>query len=231
MASGFAGGCRAGSRSWIRRHSRRSRDATPRGSKPCTRASAFSTTPSGSSRFSRDLLERRPQIAVLVDVADDLLGRRCARRPSTTVSRSCSSRWSASEVVVPTKFSNRVSSCSSCWTRVRSSGGPKMTSEMSNGRSGAGSPTSGGGPSGVASARGLASASRRPRPARLGAGRLVGRGLLEERVLLELLLEELLQLHRGELQEVDRLLQHRRHDEPLRLAEGEAGFHGHRRDP
>ena len=73
---------------------------------------------------------------------------------STTVRRSCSSRWSASEVGVPTKFSYRVSSCSSCWTRLRSSGGPKITSEMSNGRSGAASPASDVAISGAASARG-----------------------------------------------------------------------------
>ena len=146
---------------------------------------------------------------------------------STTVRRSCSSRWSASEVGVPTKFSYRVSSCSSCWTRVRSSGGPKMTSEMSNGQVGGrfarlgrrhlgrrlGARTLG---------RGLSLAVA------LGAGRVVRRSLLEEGVLLQLLLQELLELHRGELQEVDRLLEHRRHDEPLGLAEAETGFHGHR---
>ena len=65
----------------------------------------------------------------------------------------------------------------------------------------------------------------------LGRRRLVRARLLEHRVLDQLLLDELLELHRGELEELDRLLQHRRHDETLRLAERESGFDGHVRPP
>ena len=41
--------------------------------------------------------------------------------------------------------------------------------------------------------------------------------LLEERILLELLAHDLLELEGGELQELDRLLEQRRHDDPLGL--------------
>jgi hypothetical protein len=55
-----------------------------------------------------------------------------------------------------------------------------------------------------------------PRP----RGRLrLGSHLLEERVLEQLLLHDLLQLEGGELQELDRLLEQRCHDDPLALSE------------
>ena len=53
------------------------------------------------------------------------------------------------------------------------------------------------------------------------------RQLLEERILEQLLLDNLLQLEGRELEELDRLLQQRSHDDPLTLAEREARFHGH----
>ena len=66
----------------------------------------------------------------------------------------------------------------------------------------------------------------RRRRGRLG-GPVRGRGgrplgavdgkLLEERVFLELLPDDLLELERGELQELDGLLEQRRHDDPLCL--------------
>ena len=57
---------------------------------------------------------------------------------------------------------------------------------------------------------------------------VLGRRLLEQRVLEELLLDDLLELERGELQELDRLLEQRGHDDPLALLQGEARLHGHR---
>ncbi len=45
---------------------------------------------------------------------------------------------------------------------------------------------------------------------------------LEERILLELLAHDLLELEGGELQQLDRLLQERRHHHPLSLSKGEA---------
>src|SRR5947208_1279526 len=59
---------------------------------------------------------------------------------------------------------------------------------------------------------------------RLGA---VHRHLFQQRVLEEFLLHDLLELERGELQELDGLLEQRGHDDPLALPEREARFHGH----
>ena len=71
---------------------------------------------------------------------------------------------------------------------------------------------------------------RRRRRLRLGAlrpGRLLQR-LLEDRVLDQLLLDLLHQLELGHLQELDRLLQRRRHDEPLAHPDAEFLLEGHR---
>ncbi len=57
----------------------------------------------------------------------------------------------------------------------------------------------------------------------------VRRHLFQQRVLEELFLHDVLKLERGELEELDRLLEQRGHDEPLALPEGEARFDGHRR--
>ena len=53
----------------------------------------------------------------------------------------------------------------------------------------------------------------------LGGGLGFGRHLLEERVLEQLFLYDLLQLERRELQELNRLLEQRGHDDPLALPE------------
>ena len=53
----------------------------------------------------------------------------------------------------------------------------------------------------------------------LGAAGGLGGHLLQERILEQLLLHDLLQLERGELQELDGLLEQRRHDDPLALPE------------
>jgi hypothetical protein len=54
---------------------------------------------------------------------------------------------------------------------------------------------------------------------RVGGRRLgsIGRDLLEQRILEQLLLDDFLELERGELQELDGLLQERCHDDPLAL--------------
>ena len=48
--------------------------------------------------------------------------------------------------------------------------------------------------------------------------------LLQERILLELLPDHLLQLERRQLQELDGLLEERCHDDPLRLTESRASW-------
>ena len=53
----------------------------------------------------------------------------------------------------------------------------------------------------------------------LGGGFGLGGHLFQERILEQLLLHDLLQLERGELQELDGLLQQRGHDDPLALSE------------
>ena len=76
----------------------------------------------------------------------------------------------------------------------------------------------------------LAGRCRRHVGRRVLAFRLLGRlGLhfLEERILEELLLHDFLQLEGGQLQQLDGLLQQRRHDDSLALSEGEARFHCH----
>ena len=72
----------------------------------------------------------------------------------------------------------------------------------------------------------------RGRGGRLGLPRsrrplAVDRDFLEQRVLQELLLHDLLQLEGGELQELDGLLEERRHDDPLGHPLGEARLHRH----
>jgi len=64
----------------------------------------------------------------------------------------------------------------------------------------------------------------RRRRRRVRADGRVGRGLrrvrgdfLQQRVLEQLLVDDLLELERGELQQLDRLLQQRGHDDPLAL--------------
>ncbi len=59
----------------------------------------------------------------------------------------------------------------------------------------------------------------------------VGFGALEQRVALQLLLDEGGDLLVGELQQLDRLPQLRRHDQRLALAELETRADGHRRRP
>jgi len=52
---------------------------------------------------------------------------------------------------------------------------------------------------------------------RVGGLRRVRRDLFEQRILEQLLLDDVLELERGELQQLDRLLQERRHDDALAL--------------
>jgi hypothetical protein len=63
----------------------------------------------------------------------------------------------------------------------------------------------------------------------IGGVRRLRLHLFEQRVFAQLLLDDFLQLERAELQQLDRLLQQRGHDDPLALSKGESGFHCHRR--
>ena len=139
---------------------------------------------------------------------------------SSVARRSCSLRWSASDVTsLPPRFSNGRSSRVSVETGVRSSAWSKITELRSKGRSSARSPSTVVVSADTGSAgAGVGGGSADP-SAEVGAGPSapVDGKLLEQRVFLELLPDDLLELERGELQELDGLLEQRRHDDPLCL--------------
>ena len=134
------------------------------------------------------------------------------------------------------RFSNGRSSRSSVDTGVRSSGSSKTAWVRSKGSSSARSPSTelvsldtgstGAGAASISGAPGSVGGLR----LRVHVLRLLGQ-LLQERVLLELLAHDLLELERGELQQLDRLLEERGHHDPLGLAKGQAhGSGGSGRD-
>ena len=116
-------------------------------------------------------------------------------------------------------FSKGRSSRSSWETSERSSWSSNITAVRSKGRSSVCRSLVGGASTGAGSSGVVAGASGVVDAERLGGGLGLGGHLFEERILEQLLLHDLLQLEGRELQELDRLLEQRGHDDPLALPE------------
>ena len=143
---------------------------------------------------------------------------------SAPLRRSCSMRCSVREVSLRPRFSNGSSSRSSIDTGVRSSPwSSKIAEERSKGRSSARSPSTDdvsldgcSGASGAARLRGGEASVVLVEAAVASAVSWVSTGISSRRGFSsQLLAHHLLQLEGGELEELDRLLQQRGHDDPL----------------
>ena len=215
--------------SWSRRQSGRSKAQTPAGSKERTSASAVSTSASFSSSACADLLARDAQVAVRVEVADQVARRSRARRGSPPTSRAARAgarkalraredvleRVLLALLLVLPRVVGRVQVVREVGVEVDL---VERVAILLGGRGG------------VDRARAPPPAPGSTRCAPPARRRFLFL-LLQDRVLDQLLGEDLLELEPRHLQQLDRLLQRRRHHQPLREPEVELLFQGHTRRP
>ena len=225
-------------RIWSIRQSGRSKAQMPGGSKERTSASAFSTSASFVVAGVADLLARDPEVPVLVDVADqvrrdladgrDGVGHRelpgqvlleARRARERVLERGLLALLVLPRVVGACRGSPRSRSRSR--SRRRSRAPASGAASASAGASGVADDAAG---TSSLAASGASAASPGLRLLRRLVLLLV---LLEDGVLDHLLGQDLFELELGHLQQLDRLLQRRRHDQPLRKPEVEFLFERH----
>ena len=214
--------CRAAS-IWSSRHSRRSRAATPADRSSCTaRERLLDHAPRGTPACARDLVEarragsRRSSRLPMMQLRGDLRSSSLQRE-----SWSCQLRCSASDGApregrleraagrrprAPRRARLRIATPRSSASRGRRASSASLASRRLAARVAPG--VSG------ARARSASWLSSARRPRRASSSSLSMR-LLEDRVLLQLLLDEVDELEPRELQQLDRLLQLRRHHQLL----------------